>query len=230
MEQLRADKKTEEERKVYNNPRLFEESRTENSTRSPSNFSRGNASQAAKRLQSAGVRAKKLTSKNSQPSKGIYSRMARAMAQNQKKDQEKANEDTASTVSRALIAQDLIYNVPLVGPKTTRNEKTRNSAAPQQHFRTNTLVADSSKKEKIHNSLGSISLGVATSGDLKMHTRDSLKAHDKRALIDNFLRNEEVFKLLYETVFSPTSASGGRVTQSGAATSEAWKPNVDARG
>ena len=175
------------------------------------------------------MRAKKLTSKNPQPSKGIYSRMARDAAQNSKKDPEKTNDDSADSVSRALVAQDLIYNVPLVGPQTTRNEKTRNSAAPQQHFRTHTLVPDSGTKEKVHNSLGAISLGVATS-DFKMPTRGSLKAHDKRALIDNFLKNEEVFKLLYETVFSPTSASGGKITQSGAATSDARKNNVDARG
>ena len=128
-----------------------------------------------------------------------------------------------------MIAQDLIYNVPLVGPNTTRNEKTRNSAAPQQHFRTNTLVGESLQKEKVHNSLGNISLGVATS-DFRLRSKESLKAHDKRALIDNFLKNEEVFKLLYETVFSPTSASGGQLSQSGAAKSEAQRKNVDARG
>ena len=39
-----------------------------------------------------------------------------------------------------------------------------------------------------------------------------------------------MFKLLYETVFSPTSASGGKLSQSGAAMSEVQKKNIDARG
>ena len=84
--------------------------------------------------------------------------------------------------------------------------KTRNSAAATHHFRTHTL--DAQDKEKGYGSLGNLSWGPLSS-DVTTHPRESLKAHEKRALIDSFLKNEDVFQLLYETVFAPTAASAG---------------------
>ena len=220
LEQLRADKKTEAERKVYNNPRLLDESRTERSTKSPSAFSKKHARipPAARRLQSGTIssqmRTQKLKLRNSQPRKGIYAAHARetkpssVVDTTRNKQIDRTADDSASSISRTIVAQDLIYNQPLVGPKSTRNEKTRNSAAVQHHFRTHTLTMDAGDREKGYNSLGNISLGPI-SNEVTTLPRESLKAHDKRALIDSFLKNEEVFKLLYETVFSPTSASAG---------------------
>ena len=75
------------------------------------------------------------------------------------------------------------------------------------HFRTHTIDADQEKhRSKAYNSLGNISLDHF-SHDPSVLPRESLKAHDKRALIDSFLKNEDVFKLLYETVFTPSTGT-----------------------
>ena len=121
LEQLRADKRTEAQRQMYNNPRLLDESnRTERSTKSPLAYAqRPRIPPAHRRLQSGGPRPQKLSLRTSNPSKGIAAvqpREAKPPSGMASDGHQQTADDTVSTVSGTLGAGNLTYTQPLVGP------------------------------------------------------------------------------------------------------------------
>ena len=128
----------------------------------------------------------KLTARTSQPNKGIYVLKSNISSLTQRPpvhSGDEANKNFRSASHSRNIGKAFqtieIKTTPLVGP------------GPEQMELLNKSTVTSPKTHFDHD------FGAST------HTATNrLTANDKRALIQNFLKDEQVFQLLYDTVFS----------------------------